>query len=219
MRKKLHLLAGALAPLAVAVPAEAHVTVQPTEAVANSFARFVVRVPNERPNASTVKVEVQLPENLVLVSFQDTPGWQRTVERRTLAQPVEVFGQRLTDYVASVTWEGGRVEPGEFEEFGFSARLPERPTTLRFPALQTYDSGEVVRWVGPPDAEEPAAQVTTLQLGGAEGVGQLRLLAQVAAGASEREDEGIDAGVVLGGIGVALGAVALVVAVTRGRSS
>ena len=31
---------------------------------------------------------------------------------------------------------------------------------LTFKALQTYSSGEVVRWIGPPDAEEPAPQVT-----------------------------------------------------------
>jgi periplasmic copper chaperone A len=32
-------------------------------------------------------------------------------------------------------------------------------STLAFPAVQTYSSGEVVRWIGPPDAEEPAPQV------------------------------------------------------------
>jgi uncharacterized protein YcnI len=110
----------ALAP----TPALAHVTVQPNEATAGSFARFVVRVPNERDDAATTKVEVQLPEALTSVSFQPETGWTRTVERKDLAEPVEVFGERVTQYVAAVTWEGGRIEPGEFEEFGFSAPCP-----------------------------------------------------------------------------------------------
>jgi hypothetical protein len=31
---------------------------------------------------------------------------------------------------------------------------------LTFKALQTYSNGEVVRWIGAPDANEPAPQVT-----------------------------------------------------------
>ena len=103
------LAAAVIAAVAAAGPAHGHVTVQPNEAVAGSFARFVARVPNERPDASTVKLELQLPETLVSVSFQDVAGWQRTVERKELEAPVEVFGRTVTDYVASVTWEGGAI--------------------------------------------------------------------------------------------------------------
>lgn len=135
-----------LLPVAVAVlwaaPAAAHVTVQPNEATTGGFARFAVRVPNERDTAATVKVEIQLPEALESASFQPVTGWKRTVTGTT------------------VVWEGGRIEPGEFQEFGFSVRMPEAPTTLVFPAVQTYDNGEVVRWIGPADADEPAARVT-----------------------------------------------------------
>ena len=197
-------------------PAMAHVTVQPTEATAGSFARFVVRVPNERDDAATTKVEVQFPEALTSVSFQPKGGWTRTVERRDLAEPIEVFGERVSQYVASVTWEGGRIEPGEFEEFGFSARLPDDPAALAFPALQTYSSGEVVRWIGPPESEEPAGRVRTLRLtADEEQPGQLELLAEVAQ--SEADDEGLDLGVVLGAVGTAVAVLALAVATLRGR--
>jgi LPXTG-motif cell wall-anchored protein len=47
--------------------------------------------------------------------------------------------------------------------------MPEEAgKTLSFPTLQTYDSGRVVRWIGPPDAEKPAPRVT---LTAAEGHG------------------------------------------------
>ncbi|HEX2040102.1 MAG TPA: YcnI family protein [Acidimicrobiales bacterium] len=167
-------------------PAAAHVTVQPDEAATGEFARFVVRVPNERDAAATVKVEVQLPEELVAVSFQPAPGWRRTVERKPRREPVDVFGEQVTDYVATVTWEGGRIEPGEFEEFGFSARTPAEPTTLAFPAVQTYDNGEAVRWTGPADAEEPAARVQTFRLEG----GPVSVLSGLA---SDDGDDGVPA--------------------------
>ncbi len=203
-------LAVALAP----APALAHVTVQPTEATAGSFARFVVRVPNERDDAATTKVEVQLPEALTSVSFQPKAGWTRTTERKDLARPIEVFGERVTQYVASVTWEGGRIDPGEFEEFGFSARVPDNAATLRFPALQTYSSGEVVRWIGPPDSEEPAGRVRTFRLAeGEDQPGQLELLAQL----TRDDKDGLDLGVVLGAVGTALGVLALAMSSMRGR--
>jgi periplasmic copper chaperone A len=139
--------------------AAAHVTLNPREAAAESFARFAVRVPTERDNA-TVEVTVQLPEGLFFVSFQPKAGWKRTVKMEKLDQPVEIFGDQITERVARVTWSGGKIQPGEFDEFGMSARMPEETGELVFPSIQTYESGEVVRWIGPPDSETPAPIVT-----------------------------------------------------------
>jgi uncharacterized protein YcnI len=146
----------------VLVPAAtAHVTVNPEQAAAGSFARFSVRVPSERPDASTVEIRMQLPEGLFFVSFQPKPGWKRTVKMEKLSPPAEVFGEEVTERVAEVTWTGGKIGPGEFDEFGMSARVPEEEgAELVFPAIQRYSSGETVRWIGPPDAEQPAPRVT-----------------------------------------------------------
>ena len=158
--------------LALAAPAWAHVTVQPTEAPAGSFSRFVVRVPNERGDAATVKVEVQFPDNVTNASFQPKDGWTRTVTRKTPAEPIEVFGEPVTEVIDAVVWEGGRIAPGEFDEFGFSIRTPDQPGELRFAAVQTYDSGEEVRWVGEPDSESPAGHVTVTDAAEAPGHGE-----------------------------------------------
>jgi hypothetical protein len=108
---------------------------------------------------------VQLPEGLFFVSFQPKAGWKRTIKMEELAEPVEVFGEQITERVASVTWSGGKIAPGEFDEFGISFRVPETPgETLVFPAVQTYSNGEVVRWIDPdPEAETPAPQVTVTE--------------------------------------------------------
>jgi uncharacterized protein YcnI len=150
MKKKLALFAASVAALVLAPIAAAHVTVNPNAVAANSFARFDVRVPNELDNASTTKVSLRLPASLQFVAFQPKPGWKRTVTRS---------GDRIT----AVTWTsaGAKIGPGEFDEFGMSARVPAKQgTVLTFPAVQTYSNGKVVRWIGPESADTPAPRVT-----------------------------------------------------------
>ncbi|MGH3034153.1 MAG: YcnI family protein [Gaiellaceae bacterium] len=161
-----------LAAVALPPAAAAHVTLNPREWEAGGFARFAVRVPNERPDADTTEVTVQFPENVITASFQPVPGWTRTVEMATLDQPVEIFGEQVTERIASVTWTGGTIAPGEFQEFGISFQVPETPgEELVFPSLQTYSSGEVVRWIGSEDADTPAPIVAVLAPEEAEGGG------------------------------------------------
>ncbi len=188
MRRMLALAGAAGLVLVPASAALAHVTVQPQEATTGSFSRFVVRVPTERDDAATIRVEVEFPP-LAFVSFQPKEGWDREVDMVEPDEPLVVFGEEVTEVVGTVTWEGGRIEPGEFEEFGFSVRTPEEETTLEFPAVQTYDSGEEVEWIGPPDAEEPAARLTVIQLPAGEDQGQLAVLADLAEQVGPEEGE------------------------------
>jgi uncharacterized protein YcnI len=157
------------ASLVLAPTGFAHVTVNPNQANAGSFSRFAVRVPTER-DADTTQVSMQLPEGLFFVSFQPKEGWTREVKMETLDPPVELFGTTYNERVSEVTWSGGKIGPGEFDEFGMSARMPEAEpgTELVFPAVQTYSSGEVVRWIGAADAETPAPRVTVEAAAGEE---------------------------------------------------
>jgi uncharacterized protein YcnI len=140
------------------------VTVNPDEWEAGGFARFAVRVPNERDNADTIEVTVQFPESVISASFQPVPGWERTVEMVQLDEPIEEEGEEpITERIGSVTWSGGTIAPGEFQEFGVSFRVPETVgEELAFPALQMYSGGEIVRWIGPPESDMPAPLVTVL---------------------------------------------------------
>jgi uncharacterized protein len=211
--KKTILLTLALALLAAA-PAGAHVTLNPNEAEADSFARFAVRVPNERPDASTTKVVLRLPEGLFFVSFQPKPGWKRTVTMEKLDPPVEVFGEQVTERIATVTWEGGEIAPGEFDEFGMTAKLPNGAgSTLVFPALQTYSSGEVVRWIGAPDADEPAPRVRLTAAAAAQPADTTAEPAEVAA--EEESSDRDDLALAFGVAGLVAGLAALAVALVR----
>jgi uncharacterized protein YcnI len=151
----------AAALLVLPAVANAHVTVQPGEAPAKGFVVENVRVPNEQDNASTTKVAVEFPPGFAEVSLQPVPGWRVNVKRTKLAQPITTDeGDKLTEQVSEVTWSGGKIGPGEFQDFPVSLQMPDKPgTALTFKAVQTYDNGDVTRWIGPPDAEEPAPQV------------------------------------------------------------
>ena len=80
MRKRL-ILAVAAGALLAAGPAQAHVTLQPREAPADSFARLNVRVPNERDRASTEKVRLQFPPGFLAISYEPSMGGRLTSRR------------------------------------------------------------------------------------------------------------------------------------------
>jgi uncharacterized protein YcnI len=186
-------LSAVAAALLFASVAAAHVTLNPDEWEAGGFARFAVRVPNERENADTIEITVRFPQSIISASFQPMPGWKRSIEMEPLDQPVEEEGEQITEHIASVTWSGGRIAPGEFEEFGISFRVPETPgEDLVFPSIQRYSNGEVVRWIGPPDSESPAPIVSVTEPAEEEG-GQPAASPQpppASEGAAAGEDEG-----------------------------
>jgi MYXO-CTERM domain-containing protein len=153
--------AAVVGALALPVVAGAHVTVQPGEGPAGGFVVEDVRVPTEEESANTTKVVVQFPPGFAEVSFQPVPGWNVKVKKTKLATPIKTDeGDTLTEQVSQVTWSGGKIAPGQFQDFPVSLQLPDKAgTTLTFKAIQTYDNGKVVRWIGAPDAEDPAPQV------------------------------------------------------------
>jgi uncharacterized protein YcnI len=155
--------------LAIAGPAGAHVTIQPGEASQGGFATEFFQVPNERDDASTVRVEVTFPTDnpIPFVSVAPVPGWQVDVERTTLDEPISGEGEDITEAVSKITWSGGQIDPGQFQRFPVSmGPLPEGVDTLEFPAVQTYSDGEEVRWIEPVPAsgEEPELPAPTLTL-------------------------------------------------------
>ncbi|MGH3646276.1 MAG: YcnI family protein [Micromonosporaceae bacterium] len=174
-------LAGALAGgFGFTGPASAHVTVEPKEAAQGGFATVVFRMPNERDDAATTKLEVVMPTEHPIASVRtmDVPGWDITVKKRTLDKPIEAFGRKVDEVVDTITWtatKGHALGNLEFVQFPVSmGRLPETDQ-LVFKALQTYDSGEVVRWIeetkeGEEDPENPAP-VLKLAKPPAEGAG------------------------------------------------
>jgi periplasmic copper chaperone A len=211
----------ATALLGLVAPAGAHVTVDPSETPAGSFTKLTFRVPNERPDTGTTRLEVTMPEDVVIpyVSVQPTPGWTAEVTTRTLAEPVEAEGGEVVEVVGTVTWSGGTVNPGEFQDFNISAGpLPDDVESLEFPAIQYYADGEEVRWIEEQveGGEEPEFPVPVLAITAATGDEHGGSDGDEAAAPVESDDgdDGTDAltivALVVGGLGVILGGLALI---------
>ena len=165
-----------IAVLALSAPAFAHVSVQPEGAAAKGgYAVVDFKVPNERDNASTPKLEVTFPTDHPLASVmpQPVPGWKAEVTKAKPAKPLESHGKQITEVVTKVTWtaDGKGVEPGYFQKFPVSiGALPEDADQLVFKAIQTYSNKEVVRWIEVPQEgqEEPDTPAPVLKLSAAE---------------------------------------------------
>ena len=158
--------------------AAAHITVQPSTAPAGGVARVDLRVPNERDDAGTVKVDLQLPPGVISASYEPVPGWSVKVTRSKADKPIDVGdGLKTDDQVSRITWIGdgrdGIIAPGQFQDFGLSLRMPDGDpgSKVTFKALQTYEGGDVVRWIGPEDSDEPAPAVTLTAADGSGGHG------------------------------------------------
>ena len=176
-RTVLRIGVGVAAALAAAVSlpgvAQAHISIQPAAAEPGGFSVVAFRVPNERDDASTTRLQVTLPKDQPLGSVSTTPipGWTVKTSTRQLDQPIEMFGQQLDEVVSKVAWTatGGGIRPGEYQDFDVSlGQLPESGE-LVFPTLQTYSSGEKVNWnqVSADDAAEPEQPAPTLGIAAA----------------------------------------------------
>lgn len=166
----------AAAVLLCAGPAAAHVTVDPDQAEQGGYSVVNFKVPNERDDAGTVKLEVSLPPEHPLTSVQPqaVPGWDVEVTKSELDEPIEQHGKQITEAVTKITWSGGEIEPGRFQQFPVSmGRLPQDADQLAFKALQAYEGGEVVRWIEVPGegADEPEHPAPVLQLAPADEAG------------------------------------------------
>ncbi len=167
-----------IAALAAPPVASAHVGLVPSTAPAGDFARIDVRVPNERDDAGTTKIEMQLPPGVISVRHEPVPGWRVRIREKRLEEPIKTDdGFAVDRQVDRITWTGdgreGIIAPGQFQDFGLSLRVPGKAgDVLAFKALQTYEGGEVVRWIGPEDADEPAPtlSVTAASTKGGHGV-------------------------------------------------
>jgi uncharacterized protein YcnI len=139
--------------------------VNPGEAAQGGFAALSFRVPNEQNDADTTSVEVNIPTDhpIASVSVKPMPGWTYKVETTKLATPIKTDdGDEVTEAVSKITWSGGTIKPGEFDEFEISAGpLPDDVDSVSFPTIQTYSKGEPVRWIdktveGQDEPEHPA---------------------------------------------------------------
>jgi uncharacterized protein YcnI len=116
--------------------------------------RYCIRVPSEK-SIPTTRLEVEFPGALEVTSIDPAAGWRGTAHKDRQGR------------ILSAIWEGGQIPPKQYVEFGVQARNPSAQTDLTWKAIQTYQDGSEVHWIGSPRAQFPAA-VTRVRGQGAE---------------------------------------------------
>lgn len=205
----------AIALVAVAGPASAHVTVSSTDAAKGGFGKAVFSVPTESDTAATTKLVVTLPKGtpLAFVSAGVKPGWKIKVGKVKLDKPTKVGDFTLTEAVRTITWTatGDGIPPGQFDEFALSGGPYPDVDSIAFAAAQTYSDGTVVSWSevqkGDKEPEHPAPKLVLTDAAAPA----------AQAGATAKDDGGSGPATWLGGAAVVVAAAALVVALRQNR--
>jgi uncharacterized protein YcnI len=186
-RLTLALLAtSALAAIAAAAAA-AHARVSPAVSLANELQLYSLAVPTEKaPPATTTTIVLTVPSGFSIDSFVPSPGWTRRLQQT---------GSGDSAVIQKVTWtvsSGTGTPSGEDSLFQFLAQ-PSKAGTYTFQVEQHYSDGSIVEWADPETGADPAPTIEAKSLIGGGSTSTLTIVA-----------------LVLGGIGVLLGAVALV---------
>jgi uncharacterized protein YcnI len=173
----------ALVALIAASAASAHARVSPAVSLSNELQLYSLAVPTEKSGVTTTKVVLTVPNGFGIDSFVPTAGWRRLVQQT---------GSGESAVITKVTWTGGHTPTGEVSLFQFLAQ-PASSKTYTFQVEQTYSDGSIVNWSGPESSEDPAPQIEAKSsLGGGGGSSTLAIVA-----------------LVVGGVGVILGGIAL----------
>lgn len=145
----------AVALLALATPASAHVTVGSdsyTRAAEDALLTF--RVPNESDTASTTTVAITFPEKDPIASVMPTavPGWTVTTKTVKFTPPIKTDDGDIAEGVGEITWTaaaGQGIKPGQAGAFPvLVGPLPDADQVV-FKAVQTYSDGTVTNWIEP----------------------------------------------------------------------
>lgn len=160
--------------------AVAHVSVHADEAVEGGTAEITFRVPTESDTASTVQVQVQFPAETPVASVAVLPqaGWTHQVTMAKLPAPLAAgHGHEVSEVVSQLEWRAANREagtkPGEYQVFRIVAGPLPQTSRMVFKVVQTYDDGQVQRWIEEPVAGEPEpehpAPVLAISAGGVGG--------------------------------------------------
>jgi uncharacterized protein YcnI len=124
--------------------ASAHVTVVPKTSTTGAWETYTVKVPVEKA-VPTTKITLRTPAGVEIESYQPVPGWNYTADKDSNGK------------VKSITFQstGEGILPGQFQQFSFVAKNPDKEGEIAWDAFQYYKDGSVVEWTGNESSDSP----------------------------------------------------------------
>ena len=147
--------------------ASAHVVFNAYEAQAGAFHTAQLRVMHGCDGRPTDNIRIVMPDGVTRVTPRVVPGWDVSVEIRTLDEPILLHGFEVTEVVGALVWSGGSFPDFAYEQFEFRAMLPDEPGR-RLDFVVNQKCGDLMlNWddIAAPEAdpwalEEPAPYIT-----------------------------------------------------------
>ncbi|MEH7110184.1 YcnI family copper-binding membrane protein [Bacillus sp. JJ1764] len=124
--------------------ASAHVTVIPNTSTTGAWETYTVKVPVEK-DVPTTKFTLKAPAGLEIMSYQPVPGWNYSTDKDENGK------------VKSITFEatGEGILPGQFQQFSFVGKNPDKAGEVAWDAFQFYKDGSIVEWTGDEGSDSP----------------------------------------------------------------
>ena len=195
----------------LASAASAHVTVSAADATQSGYTVLTFQVPTESEKASTVGVQVELPDTpLAQVLDRPQPGWTFSSVTKRLTTPISTDDGVVTQAISQVEWKaspGAGIKPGQFDQFVLSVGPLPKADSMTFKVIQSYSDGSQVAWIevpAPGSSAEPEHPAPVLKLSPASSGSQSSAEGPVATAEPKKQSQTVP---------VVLGVVALVVAV------
>ncbi|NPC91533.1 DUF1775 domain-containing protein [Bacillus sp. WMMC1349] len=210
MKKTICLSAIIAVFLLFTVPASAHVTIKPKESATGSWETYTMKVPVEK-NIATTKVVLSMPKGVEFQQYEPVQGWKVISETGKNGK------------VIRVTWEAknGGIKPGEFQQFTFTAKNPDKEQKAAWDAYQYYKDGSIVEWTGDENADTPHALTNIVNASklGQETVNEHGAATKESPVEESAGNQGIQtASLILSILAVLLGGIALIVTIRRKKS-
>ncbi|SES35446.1 hypothetical protein SAMN04490244_1123 [Tranquillimonas rosea] len=158
-------LTAAAALFAVSGATFAHATLEQTEAAIGATTKVTLRVPHGCDGAATSAVRIEIPEGFYSVKPMPKADWELSTETGAYETPYDNHGTEMTEGVRAVTWSGGDLPDGYYDEFTIRGTVGSQLAageTLFFPALQTCANG-TANWTdtsGSHDVPNPAPSLS-----------------------------------------------------------
>ncbi|MDQ6596711.1 DUF1775 domain-containing protein [Bacillus salipaludis] len=124
--------------------ASAHVTVTPNTSTTGAWETYTLKVPVEK-NVATTKVTVKAPAGIEIMSYQPVAGWKYSADKDSSG--------KVRTFTFEATGEG--IQAGQFQQFVFVAKNPDKATKAAWDAFQYYKDGSVVEWTGDENSDSP----------------------------------------------------------------
>ncbi len=172
-------LGASLGSLALAAPAAAHITTNPSEAPSDGYATVSFQIPHGCEGSPTTQFRIQIPPSVASATPAVSPNWTiKTKEGKK--DPVELHGEKITSGVSEVTYSAKTPLPADRLDFVYmSLKMPAsgEGESIYFPTIQKCEQGET-RWIQIPaegeseeDLEEPAPAIALTAAQGEHGGG------------------------------------------------